>query len=83
MTINDELELVRGFLQERLNINPAKVLPEATLAELAVDSLILMELFFEFEEKLDITLVQGMPTPKTVGELIGTVKGLRRSSGKD
>jgi acyl carrier protein len=84
MVTNCELEIVRGFLHERLNVDPAKVVPEATLAELAVDSLTLMELFFEFEERLDITLAQGMPTPQTIGELLGIIKGLHRSpAGKD
>lgn len=80
--MNDELEIVRGFLQERLSLDPARIRPEATLEELDIDSLMLLELFFEFEEKLDLTLSQNLPTPKTVGQLIEIVKGLSRAQKK-
>jgi acyl carrier protein len=74
--MNDELEIVRGFLKDRLNIDPARVTPDARLEELDIDSLMLLELFFELEEKLGISLSQDLPTPKTVGELVVIVKGL-------
>jgi acyl carrier protein len=74
--MDDELEIVRDFLKERLGLEPANIRPEATLEELDIDSLMLLELFFEFEEKLDVDLVQNLPTPKTVGQLIDIVKGL-------
>jgi acyl carrier protein len=74
--MNDELEIVRGFLRDRLNLDPARIVPEATLEELDIDSLMLLELFFELEEKLGVSLSQDLPTPKTVGELIVIVKGL-------
>lgn len=77
--MNDELEIVRHFLQERLSLDPARIRPEATLEELDIDSLMLLELFFEFEEKLDVTLSQNLPTPKTIGQLIEIVKGLSRA----
>jgi acyl carrier protein len=77
--MNDELAIVRDFLQERLSLDPARIRPEATLEELDIDSLMLLELFFEFEEKLDVNLAQNLPTPKTVGQLIEIVKGLSRT----
>lgn len=80
--MNDELEIVRGFLKERLNLDPERIEPTAKIEELGIDSLMLLELFFEFEEKLGITLAQDMPTPKTVGELVGIVENLRSSKHK-
>jgi acyl carrier protein len=74
--MNDELEIVRGFLKDRLNLDPARIVPEATLEKLGIDSLVLLELFFELEEKLSVNLSQDLPTPKTVGELIGIVRNL-------
>lgn len=78
--MNDELEIVRGFLKDRLNIDPARITREATLQELEIDSLMLLELFFEFEEKLNVNLSQNLPTPKTIGELIEIVAGLKQSA---
>jgi acyl carrier protein len=83
LAVNDELEIVRGFLAERLGVDPARVTPAATLEELDVESLVLLELFFEFEEKLDLNLSQDLPTPKTVGQLIEIVKGLKAASAAD
>lgn len=77
--MDDELEIVRDFLQARLGLDSARIRPEATLEELDIDSLILLELFFEFEEKLDVNLSENLPTPKTVGQLIEIVKGLSRT----
>jgi acyl carrier protein len=77
---NDELDIVRGFLKDRLNIDPARITREATLQELDIDSLMLLELFFEFEEKLNVNLSQNLPTPKTIGQLIEIVEGLKRTS---
>lgn len=77
--MSDELEIVRSFLKGRLDIEPDRITPVASLAELGIDSLILLELFFEFEEQLGLNLSKDIPTPKTVGELIEIVKGLRRT----
>jgi len=77
--MNDELAIVRDFLQQRLGLDPARIRPEATLEDLDIDSLMLLELFFEFEEKLDVNLSQNLPTPKTVGQLIEIIKGLSRT----
>lgn len=77
--MSDELEIVRSFLKDRLDIEPDRITPVASLAELGIDSLILLELFFEFEEQLGLNLSKDIPTPKTVGELIEIVKGLRRT----
>jgi acyl carrier protein len=82
IAMNDELEIVRDFLRERLSLDPARIRPDATLEELDIDSLVLLELFFEFEEKLDLTLSQNLPNPKTVGQLIDIVKGLSRAQKK-
>jgi acyl carrier protein len=78
--MSEELEIVRSFLKQRLDIEPMRITPAATLAELDVDSLILLELFFEFEERLGLDLAKDMPTPKTVGQLLDVVKGLRRAA---
>ena len=77
--MNDPLELVRAFLAGRLGTEPTRVTRDARLADLGVDSLILLELFFEFEEKSGVRLAQDLPTPKTVGELIAIVERLPRA----
>lgn len=80
VVMSDHLQIIRDFLHERLAVDPGRVVAPATLAELEVDSLMLLELFFEFEEKLDLTLSKDLPTPKTVGELLAIVDRLQAVS---
>jgi acyl carrier protein len=78
--MNNDLEMVRAFLKERLDIDPQRVAPTATLEELEIDSLVLLELFFEFEQKAGLSLAKDIPTPKTIGELLGIVKRLQTAT---
>lgn len=75
--MGNELEIVRGFLEQRLGIAPEKVAPAAKLADLGVDSMLLLELLFEFEERFGLELARDLPTPKTVGDLLTTIDRLR------
>jgi len=77
----DNLALLSEFLHKRENIEPARVTPEASLEELKIDSLLLLELLFEFEDKLGVTMPQDITPPKTVGDLLAIVDRLK--VGKD
>lgn len=73
-----DLELLHNFLKDR--IGPAqieKIVPEATLTDLGIDSLMQVELLFEFEDKTGITVPTDIPPPKTVGELLQQLKDIR------
>jgi acyl carrier protein len=63
------IELIRNFLNARLGIEHAKVVPEALLTELGVDSLMMLELVFEFEDQFGIKLPEDLKSPRTVGEI--------------
>ncbi|HJW24464.1 MAG TPA: phosphopantetheine-binding protein [Rhodocyclaceae bacterium] len=76
----NNLSIVSAFLEERLGTDPALVTPEAVLKNLGVDSLMLLELLFEFEERFNTNLSRNMPTPKTVGDLLAIVD--RMQTGK-
>lgn len=73
-TAMDTLSVIRDFLKDRLGLEHDRITPEATLEELGIDSLMLLELLFEFEEKLNVSLSNDMATPKTVGELLAIVE---------
>ena len=70
------IELIRNFLAARQDIEMAKVVPEAVLTDLGVDSLMMLELVFEFEDQLDIKLPHDLKSPKTVGEMVALMDGL-------
>lgn len=62
-------ELIRQFLNDRLGVEADKVVPEAVLADLGVDSLMLAELMFEAEDRLGISIGSDVSIPKTVGDM--------------
>lgn len=74
------LSVISAFLKERLDLDPARVTPEATLENLGVDSMMLLEVVFEFEEKMNVHLSLDTVTPRTVGDLIAIVKRMQETS---
>jgi len=77
----DYLAVLSEFLRKRENIDPARVTPEALLEELKVDSLMLLELLFEFEDRLGVKIPQDIPRPKTVGDLLAIVEKVTAGNG--
>ena len=74
----DDLELIQNFLKDRVDATLLdKIVPDATLTELGIDSLMLVELLFEFEDNTGITVPTDIPPPKTVGELLQQLKDIR------
>jgi acyl carrier protein len=74
----NDLALIQNFLRDRVE-SPLldKIVPEATLTELGIDSLMLVELIFEFEDRTGITVPTDLPPPKTVGELLQQLNDFR------
>lgn len=72
----DSIGLIRDFLSDRLGVSMQQVVPEAALADLGVDSLILLELMFEFEDRFGIKLSEDVKPPQTVGGLAVLMDGL-------
>lgn len=72
----NSMTLIREFLDSRLGVSPDKVIPEATLASLGVDSLMMLELVFEFEDRFGITLAKDLKSPKTVGDMVALMERL-------
>ncbi len=57
------------FVKERFGIDLKSADAAAELAGLGVDSLALLELMFEIEEKLGVHVGEDTPPPRTCGEL--------------
>lgn len=69
-------DLIRTFLTDRLGVQPEQVTPEALLAELGVDSLMLAELMFEAEDRLGIEIPSDVQPPRTVAEMQSVIDAL-------
>ncbi|MGE5319597.1 MAG: acyl carrier protein [Hyphomicrobiaceae bacterium] len=72
----ESIELIRNFLNARQGIEAARVVPEALLADLGIDSLMMLELVFEFEDQFGIKLPVDLKSPKTVGDMTALMDGL-------
>lgn len=74
----NDLALIQNFLKDRVESSSLdKIVPDATLTELGIDSLMLVELIFEFEDKTGLTVPTDISPPKTVGELLQQLKDIR------
>ncbi len=72
----DSIGLIRDFLKDRLGVEPDRVIPGAPLADLGVDSLMMLELMFEFEDRFAIKLASDLKSPRTVGDMVALMDGL-------
>lgn len=65
---------VYRFVEERLGIEVQGADAATELAALGVDSLSLLELMFEIEEKFGVTVDQDTPPPRSCGELVALIE---------
>ncbi|HIT50771.1 MAG TPA: acyl carrier protein [Candidatus Aveggerthella excrementigallinarum] len=69
------IDTVKEVLQENLDIDPETVQPESTLESLGIDSLDMVELICELEERCDIEF--GEPEGiDTIGKLVDYIESL-------
>ena len=73
----ESIGLIRKFLKDRPGVKADAVVPDAVLADLGVDSLMMLELLFECEDHFGITLSKDLKTPKTVREMVALMDQLR------
>ena len=76
MTENSQtLGVIRDILNEKLDIEPEKVTSESTFETLGIDSIDMVELVCELEDRLDIDF--GDPEGiQTVEQLVDYIDGL-------
>lgn len=72
----ETIEIVKSVLQDNLGIDPADVTAESTFETLGVDSLDMVELVCDLEDRCDIEF--GEPDGlATVGGLVDYIESLR------
>jgi len=68
------LETMQEILHERLGIDKDKVTLDASLEDLGIDSLMQIELLFDFEDKYKVKIPDLTEKPTTIGELIAIIE---------
>jgi acyl carrier protein len=64
------------YIHERLGVDVKSSEPATELASLGVDSLSLLEMVFEFEERFGVKVDEVTPPPKSCGELVALIERL-------
>lgn len=71
----ETLDVIRDILQEKLDIDPSAVVGESTFETLGIDSIDMVELVCELEERLDVDF--GDPEGlETVDQLVEYIQKL-------
>ena len=72
------IDTIKDILHENLDIDPANITEESTFESLNIDSLDMVELVCELEDRLDIDLGEFDDSEgiKTLGQFVEYVEGL-------
>ncbi len=67
-------ELIKNYINDHVSNPPDNITLDSKLDEIGVDSLSLLELMFELEEKYNVRLPENIEKPETVGHLIALIE---------
>ncbi len=68
------LELITQYVKEHVDNPPDSLALESKLNDIGLDSLAVLEMMFEIEEKYDIHLPNNVQMPETVGQLVDLIE---------
>lgn len=68
------LVILKEFLKNRLDIETSDVDLDTDLTSLGIDSLMQMELVFDFEDKFGFQMPEIQERPQTVGALVALIQ---------
>jgi len=71
---NIALITMQDLLKERLGIDKERVTLDASLEDLGIDSLMQIELLFDFEDKYKVKIPDLTEKPTTIDDLIAIVE---------
>lgn len=76
----ETLDLLQDFVTRRIGKLVEPLTPETKLETIGLDSLMLLDLMFDLEEKFKVSLPDDLPRPETVGDLISAFEKLKSGS---
>jgi acyl carrier protein len=79
----ETLELLQDFIKRRVGTLTEPVTLESNLEAIGVDSLMLLDLMFDLEDKYNVRMPDDLPRPETVGDLIAIFDKLKPAATAD
>ncbi len=70
----ETLELIKEYISRHVDNPPENLTLESRLNEIGLDSLALLQLLFEVEDKYGVHLPNNVPMPETVGQLVELIE---------
>ncbi len=78
--MDNRLEPIKTYLDRHLDNPPENLTLGSKLGEIGIDSMALLELMMDLEDKYDFRLPEDVPTPETVGQLVALVEQYKPSA---
>lgn len=72
--MNKNIAIISDYISKHSDNHPENLTLETRLDEVGIDSLAMLELFFEFEDKYSFRLPQDIKVPETIGDLVAIVE---------
>ena len=72
---------VAQVLVEKYDVDKEKIRPEATLTDLGLDSLLVVEFLFDLEDEFDIEVPEDQAEFETLGEAVALIDELVKAKG--
>lgn len=72
--MDNNLDIIKDYLARHSDNPPENLTPESRLDEIGIDSMAMLELIFEMEDKYGICLPDNVPTPENVGQLLKLIE---------
>jgi len=80
--MSNTTELISGIIVEKFEVDPAKLVPEATIEDIGIDSLDIFDLLFELEEQLGIKVSNDEVKISCYGDLVSLIERIRTEQNK-
>lgn len=76
----ETLKLINEYIKRHADNPPENLTMESRLDGIGIDSLALLELIFELEEKHGINVPNDVPMPETVAQLVELIEKFKPAS---
>lgn len=72
--MDNNFDIIKDYLARHSDHPPENITLESKLGEIGIDSMGLLELIFEIEDKYGIRLPDDVPMPENVGQLLKLIE---------
>lgn len=72
--MDENLAMIKEFLDRHVKTPPENLTPETRFDSIGLDSMAMLELMFEIEDKYGVRLPDNVSAPENIGQLIKLIE---------